>query len=490
MSLDTETRTSVSEKIYGLAGARVLIVGDIMLDHFVHGGIERISPEAPVPVLLGSRKVSMLGGAGNVAANVHALGGVPDLVALLGQDEEAEEIRRICRRDGVSDDGLVPVAGRRSSIKTRFIANGQQVLRFDSETVGSPDDAGRDLLFAAFDARLANADIVVLSDYGKGALTNGVAAKLIARARAAGRKILVDPKGDDYRIYSGATYVTPNRKELSAATKMPVDGDAAIVAASRHLIETAALEGVIATRSEEGMSIVERGTEIHIPTVARSVFDVSGAGDTVVASLSLALARGLPLIDAAHIANAAAGVVVAKVGTSQVSPQELIEEIESDPGAARETPHAIADARRLVAEWQQAGLEVGFTNGVFDIVHPGHIALLTQARARCDRLVVGLNADSSVRRLGKGPERPINSEQSRAIVMAALRPVDLVVLFEEDTPAEVISALQPDVLIKGADYRLDQIVGADFVLARGGRVERIDLVEGQSTTNIVRRMRA
>ena len=474
-------------RIASLAGARVLIAGDLILDHFVHGTIERISPEAPVPVLLGRETSSMLGGAGNVAANVRSLGGEPHLVAMIGQDAEASQIRELCARSGIGTDGLVEVADRKSSVKTRFVAGVQQVLRFDSETVRAPAAGDLNRLLAAFDTALAACDVVILSDYGKGVLMGGAAQAMIARAKVAGRTLLVDPKGPDYGLYAGASYLTPNRKELSEASAMPTDGDAAVVAAARSLIDRFGVEGVVATRSEQGMSVVTAGGSVHIPTVAREVFDVSGAGDTVVATLALCLARSMTVQDAAVVANAAAGVVVSKLGTAQTKPEELVRALWGDgddhPGVASQ-PVAV----RTVEAWRAAGLSVGFTNGCFDLIHPGHVALLTEARAFCDRLVVGLNSDASTQRL-KGPSRPINGESARAVVMAALRPVDLVVLFEDDTPERLIRLLKPDVLVKGADYTVDQIVGADFVLANGGKVERVTLVEGQSTTAIAARIK-
>lgn len=481
-------REGAAELVHRLKGARVLIAGDLILDHFVHGEIERISPEAPVPILLGGTTSSMLGGAGNVAANVRSLGGEPRLVALIGEDAEAARIRALCEAEGVPTAWLVADPARKSAVKTRFISHGQQVLRFDSETVGAPAPDHAKRLLTAFDRALEDCDAVILSDYGKGVLLGGAAEAMIARARAVEKLVLVDPKGADYSPYAGASYLTPNRKELHEASNLPVRSDADIIAAARTLIARFGVEGVIATRSEQGMSVVTATSAVHIPTVAQAVFDVSGAGDTVVASLALALARGLSVEDAAVVANAAAGVAVAKLGTAQVTAEELTAALHG-PEAAAAAPVSWTEAKRQVDAWKAAGLKVGFTNGCFDLIHPGHIRLLTAARAACDRLVVALNTDASVRRLGKGEERPINDQQARATVMAALRPVDLVILFDEDTPLEAIKALTPDVLVKGADYTVDEIVGAKEVLAAGGRVERVTLIEGQSTTGIVRRLK-
>ena len=467
--------------------ARVLVIGDVMLDRYVSGEIERISPEAPVPVLRHQSTRQMLGGAGNVAANIAALGGQVDLVGLVGSDADGAAVRDILAEWGISADGLVASGERPTSVKTRFLAQGQQVLRHDWERSDPVSLDEQTALLDAFAARLEAADVVVLSDYGKGTAMPPMAPAVIAATRNAGKPIIVDPKGRDFTAYRGASAITPNRRELSEATNIVIDDDAAVEAAGAWLIETCALEAVVATRSEDGLSVIrDHAPSIHIPTEAQEVFDVSGAGDTVVAALALGLAAGLDWAEAANLANAATGVVVGKRGTAQVTPDELY--------AARRRPppseSLLADreeAVRRVAAWQRAGLKVGFANGCFDLIHPGHVALLAYARSHCDRLVVGLNDDASVTRL-KGPKRPISDIEARAMVMAALKPVDLVTAFAEDTPLALIEALQPDVLIKGADYTVETVVGADVVKARGGQVLLAPLVEGQSTTSIIGRL--
>jgi D-beta-D-heptose 7-phosphate kinase/D-beta-D-heptose 1-phosphate adenosyltransferase len=471
-----------------LHGRRVLVAGDIMLDRFVYGGMERISPEAPVPILRHGSERQMLGGAGNVAANLRSLGGIPVLVGLIGNDVEGGAVRRLCEEAGIDASGLVVSDDRPTAVKTRFVVQGQQVLRYDREIAGEPDDAAADRLSGAFARALEAADAVVISDYGKGAVAGRLAPEFIRLSRALGRRVVVDPKGADYARYRGATLVTPNLKELGEAAGGTPDHDMEIVAAARGLVERHALEAMLVTRSAAGMSLVDRGACLHIPAQAREVFDVSGAGDTVVSVVALALAEGLDLRAAARIANAAAGVVVGKRGTAQVRPAELIVALRSDEQVGegslvdRETAAGIAEA------WREQGLSVGFTNGCFDILHAGHVTLMNEARAKCDRLIVGVNSDASVGRL-KGPERPINPEAERAAVLAALGAVDLVVVFEEDTPEALIEAIKPDVLVKGADYTVDQVVGAPFVLARGGRVALVDLVPGRSTTRVVAAIR-
>jgi len=468
------------------AAARVLVVGDTILDRYVIGRIERISREAPVPVLLHETTREMLGGAGNVAANIASLGGQVDLIGLLGEDADGARVRALLAKRGIADTALLSNReGRSTSVNTRFLAQGQQVLRHDWEVAALVSEVERDALLDAYETRLAAADVVVLSDYGKGAAKPPMSAAIIERARAAGKRVVVDPRDTDFSVYAGANAITPNRQELAAATGLVIGDDASIEAAGAHLIASCGLEALIATRSEDGLSVIRSDTPpVHIPTQAREVFDVSGAGDTVVAALALGLAVGLTWPKAAALANAAASVVVGKRGTAQVTPDEL----RAGGGSALEgRMTSWKEAATAVRCWQQAGLVVGFTNGCFDLVHPGHVSLLAFARRNCDRLVVGVNEDASVRRL-KGPSRPVHDVAARATVLAALKSVDLVVGFGEDTPLALIQALQPDVLVKGADYTVETVVGADVVLARGGRVLLAPLINGQSTTDTIARM--
>lgn len=483
--------SALVERVEKLKGTPVLCIGDAMLDRFVYGSVDRISPEAPIPVLYMEREDAMLGGAGNVVRNLVALGAHPAFVAVVGDDEAGREVGRLLGEHAEIDPCLVIEPGRQTTIKTRFFASSQQLLRADRETRAGLSERSREQVLARADELIATAGVVVLSDYGKGVLAPPVVGELIARARAAGKKVIVDPKGTDYTRYRGATLLTPNRKELHEATGMPVDSDDAVVAAARHLIDTCGVEAVLVTRSQDGMSLVPAKGEVHhLPAEAREVFDVSGAGDTVIATLAAAIASGAPLLEAARIANVAAGIVVAKVGTAVAYATEVVTALHHDEIQSAETKvlgrEAAAD---LVERWRRKGYSVGFTNGCFDLLHPGHISLLTQAKAPCDRLVVGLNSDASVSRL-KGPTRPVQSESARATVLASLAAVDLVVIFGEDTPLELIRALKPDVLVKGADYTVETVVGADDVLGWGGKVVLAELVAGQSTTNTIKRMQS
>ncbi|HYE00194.1 MAG TPA: D-glycero-beta-D-manno-heptose-7-phosphate kinase [Alphaproteobacteria bacterium] len=485
-----------------LADQPVLCVGDVMLDRFVGGSVDRISPEAPIPVLRVTREAEMIGGAGNVAANLVSLGAQVRFVSVVGDDPAGAQLRRQWAALGGPADGLVVEPGRPTTLKTRFVAGAQQLLRADQETSAPIAPAAEAAVIAAIRAAMGAVRAVVLSDYAKGVLTDAVVRAAIEAAREAGVPLVVDPKGRDYGRYRGASVLTPNRKELAQATGLPVGDDAAVVAAARRLLEDCGVGAVVATRSEQGMTVVSDpraghrggdvapgGQVVHLPTEAREVADVSGAGDTVVATLALALAAGAPLTAAAQLANRAAGIVVGKLGTATVTPAELRAALHLHDfavGEAKVLPREAAAA--LAEQWRRQGLSVGFTNGCFDLVHPGHVSLLRQARAGCDRLVVGLNSDASVRRL-KGETRPIQGETSRATVLAALAPVDLVVIFDEDTPLELIRLLRPDVLVKGADYTIDKVVGADVVQSYGGRVLLADLVAGQSTTGMVSRMK-
>jgi D-beta-D-heptose 7-phosphate kinase/D-beta-D-heptose 1-phosphate adenosyltransferase len=468
--------------------ARILCLGDIMLDKFAYCDTERISPEAPVPVLLLKRAQSMLGGAGNVARNIASLGGHAILMGLLGPDPAGMEVRRLLRETPGLSDAHVESASRPTICKTRYLAGHQQIVRIDEEQVHElePDEAAD--LIAAVERTLPQVDALILSDYGKCVVCPQVVEATIERARALGVPVFVDPKTDDFRRYRGATCVTPNQKELGAAARLPVGSDDEIVAAARKVMAEAEADAILATRSEKGMVLVEASGEVNIePARAQEVFDVSGAGDTVIAVLALASASGYPLPQAMHLANRAAGIVVSKLGTATVELDELALDLSRDV-TDKDWHHvkyySADEAGTLVRRWQSRGLKVGFTNGCFDIVHAGHVSLLAAARAQCDRLLVALNTDRGVRRL-KGPSRPVNSLADRTAVIAAVESVDAVISFDEETPLELIRRLKPDVLIKGGDYTLDGVVGADIVQANGGKVLLVDLVEGRSTTRLI-----
>ncbi|MFG1344279.1 D-glycero-beta-D-manno-heptose-7-phosphate kinase [Xanthobacter autotrophicus DSM 431] len=474
----------------GLAGP-IAVIGDVMVDRYIVGSVNRISPEAPVPVLVHGNERIVPGGAANVAANAAALGARVVLVGLVGADAEAAQLAgTLAAYPGIDLSCLVADGERPTITKTRVMSGRQQIVRIDAETLAPPAEETVARLLAAVEAAVAASTVVVLSDYAKGVLSDAVIAAAVSAANAKGVPVIVDPKRRTFEAYRGATLVTPNRQELAAATGLPdtTDAEAAIAA------EAAGRQfggDVLVTRAEKGMTLWRRdGRVSHVPAQAREVFDVSGAGDTALAALAVSLASGHSLETSMHFANAAAAVAVGKIGTAVVTRAELNAALDASVPTGAE-PGALLDPDRaatVIASWQAAGARVVFTNGCFDLVHPGHVSLLEAAAREGDRLVVALNTDASVRRL-KGESRPVQDEAARARVIGALRCVDLVVLFEEDTPLQIITALGPDVLVKGADYREDQVVGAEVVKARGGRVALIPLVEGRSTTALVKKAR-
>ena len=464
------------------AGTRVLCVGDLILDCYISGEVDRISPEAPVPVLRIGNEKEMLGGVGNVARNLAGLGGSPSLVALIGNDRAGDAVKDQIAMLGNAEEFLVVEDGRPTAIKTRYLAGNQQILRADRELIGQvPLETGDEIISGA-KAEIKNHCALVLSDYGKGVLQAGRAGELIQAAKDVGVPVIVDPKGADYGIYAGADLVTPNRKELAEATSMVVNSVGAATEAATVLMRQHGFGAVLVTMSGDGMVMVTDHTSQHVPANAREVFDVSGAGDTVVATLAGALAAGASLADAVRLANVAAGIVVGKVGTAAVYMTEVVAALHHQEIFRAEVKVMTRDESRDRADiWRRQNLKVGFTNGCFDLLHPGHVSLLAQARAVCDRLVVGVNSDASVTRL-KGEGRPVQTEVGRATVLASLSSVDLVVIFAEDTPLELIETLRPDVLIKGADYTKADVVGAEEVEGWGGRVHLADLEPGHSTT--------
>lgn len=469
----------------------MLVLGDVMVDHYVTGRVARVSEEAPVPILHVSGERWTPGGAANVAANIAALDGHAVLMGVAGEDPAATVLDALLRglAPGV-DSRIVIEHGRPTTVKTRYMGGQHQVLRVDREQATPIELSSSAALLEGVREDLAHARALVLSDYAKGVLTPDLVAQIIALARASGVPVLVDPKRADWSVYAGASLITPNRRELSQATGLPCETDEqCLLAAERAIDSTGA--AILLTRSEKGMSLYRAGAAPrHLAARAREVFDVSGAGDTVAAAMALGLAAGLDMATAMGVANLAAGVVVAKRGTATATREEVLADLRAGEAVAAAAPGAITleDAIALRRSWAEQGLSVGFANGCFDILHAGHVSLIRQAEAACDRLIMALNTDASVKRL-KGPDRPAQNEQARASVMAAMKGVDAVILFDEDTPLEAIRALTPDVLVKGADYSEDAIVGADIVRARGGRILRADLADGHSTTRILNRQK-
>lgn len=471
----------------GFGRLKLLVIGDLMLDRYIFGDVDRISPEAPVPVLRHARRYECAGGAANVAMNLAGLGCQTYLAGFWGEDAEKSELSAILKTAGV--DTLGVVTGTLPTIsKTRIVGRVQQLLRLDIESREERPAVEDERLLERVTELTVKMSAVVLSDYAKGALTTGLCGEVIRAARAAGVPVFVDPKTPDFSKYSGATTVCPNLGELAAATGVASHKTGELLAAAKTLLAEHDFSFLTVTMSEKGITLLDPGGSYHSPARAREVFDVSGAGDTVIATLAAGVAGGLQVRTAVELANLAAGIVVAKVGTVPIAQHELIAAL--TPSSGISSGDKILDLDRVkmrVAEWRASGETIVFTNGCFDLLHVGHITLLEDCRRFGSKLILGLNSDASVQRL-KGPTRPIVSERERAKVMAALAAVDAVVLFDEDTPMELICALKPNVLVKGGDYTVETVVGHEEVVASGGRVEIVPTVEGFSTTNIVKKL--
>ena len=474
---------------------KVLVIGDIMLDRYIHGEVERISPEAPVPVIRRAQRYERAGGAANVAMNLAGLGCQTFLSGFWGNDSEQGELAAILDRAGIDTAGVV-LSSLPTISKTRIVGRMQQLLRLDIESRDLPPAVEAQRLLERTTALVTKVHAVILSDYAKGALSNALCEAVIRAARSARIPILADPKTPDFSKYAGATSVCPNLGELSQATGISPHLTEDLLAAGQALVAEHDFKFLTVTMSEKGISVLRRasdGTEgiagvYHSPARAREVFDVSGAGDTVIATLTASLAAGLQIESAVELANLAAGIVVGKVGTVPIASHELVAALTPSSGVrAGEKILDLERAKLRVAEWRASGETIVFTNGCFDLLHVGHITLLEDCRRFGSKLVLGLNADASICRL-KGPTRPIVGERERARVMAALAAVDAVVLFEEDTPLELIRALRPNVLVKGGDYTIETVVGHEEVIAAGGRVEIVPTVEGFSTSNIVKKL--
>lgn len=468
------------------AGARLLVLGDVMLDRYLRGRVDRMSPEAPVPILLGESEDAMPGGAANVACNIAALGGCARLIGLIGEDQPGQELSAALAAKALIDPILIRDRSRPTTVKTRFMAKEQQLLRLDREATAPVRGDAAAAILAAFDVALPDCDLVLISDYGKGVAAPDIVMAVIERARRLDKRVIVDPKARDLTRYRGAAWITPNAGEAAAATgAAAIFDDQAAAEAAQRIRRQTDIPHLLITRGAQGMTYAPAdGAAIHLPAHAREVFDVSGAGDTVLATLGLALAIGMEPIEAVRLANSAAGIVVGKAGTATASPDELAAVQGGEVGGGKIVDLSAAAPR--IAGWRADGARIGFTNGCFDLLHPGHLALLGEARSHCDRLIVGLNSDRSVRRL-KGHGRPIQPETVRAAALAARAEVDLVLLYDEDTPLRLIEALRPALLVKGADYRLDQVVGADLVASYGGRVLLAEIVPGHSTTASIAR---
>ena len=483
------------KRLSDLSKQTILCIGDAMLDEFIYGDVSRISPEAPAPVIAVAREDVIVGGAGNVARNVASLGARCHFIGVIGDDLAGKTLKAsLAATKGKIVPHLVVDTTRPTTRKLRFVSehHATHLLRADWEKTKPVGPKVEAALIKHALAAMPRVGAVVISDYAKGTLTPRVIRAVIDRAKKLKKPVIVDPKGADYSIYRGATVITPNRKELADSTRLPVGTPKELAIATNALSQLVGSKAVLVTLSEDGMMLYARRADpVHVPAYSVKVLDVSGAGDTVVAVLAAMLAMGADFESAMRAANASAAVVVGKQGTATVSAAELRSRILPSATLAPEEK-IVFDWRQLekpLAAWRAQGLRIGFTNGVFDLLHPGHVKVLAQSRGLCDRLVVGLNSDASVKRL-KGKDRPIQPEHARAEVLAALEAVDLVAVFEQDTPLELIKRVKPTVLVKGGDYKPNQVVGREVVEAQGGEVILVDLVHGFSTTRIVEKSRA
>lgn len=461
--------------------ARIIVVGDVMLDRYWSGQAARISPEAPVPVVRVKTIEDRIGGAGNVALNIAKLGGKVTLLGVIGDDAEGHIVKTLLEAEGVACEFVVEPA-LRSICKLRIMAQHQQLIRLDFEE--SPLDFDRAALLAKLAEHLPEHDVIVFSDYGKGTLAD--VSSYIDKAKQAGLKVLIDPKGTDYRIYAQADIITPNLAEFQAVVGA-AETEASIVAKGRELLAQCRIATLLLTRGEAGMTLID-ATQVHsLPAQAKDVFDVTGAGDTVIAVMALAVALAMPLYEAMYLANLAGGIVVGKLGTATVSLQELTRAMHGD----RDSLYGIVsedELLHLIAAAKAHGERIIMTNGCFDLLHAGHVSYLQQARTLGDRLIVAVNSDASVKQL-KGDSRPINGLQERMTVLAALACVDWVVAFSEETPERLYCRLLPDVIVKGGDYLPEQVAGGDCVIKAGGEVKILQFVEGQSTTAMINKAR-
>jgi D-beta-D-heptose 7-phosphate kinase / D-beta-D-heptose 1-phosphate adenosyltransferase len=474
-------------KQFGSKNIHALIIGDVMLDRYLIGNVGRISPEAPVPVVLLNAQNERAGGAANVAANLALLGIKTHVIGCIGDDFEGEQLIKIISSLDIDTSSMVRSNERPTIAKTRILGGHQQMLRLDQESqLPFSQDENNEIL-KAVELNLAhNPNVVVLSDYAKGLLSESVCQQIIIHCKQKNIPVLVDPKGHDYSKYTGATALTPNKKETAEACNTNIN-DHELISKSISLKNKLNLEFLAVTRGEEGITLIDKETH-QINAMAQKVFDVSGAGDTVIATLAAGLVYGLSALESLQLANLAAGVVVGKVGTVPITREELINAIARQQETTQ--AHKICNLPQLLEKvnlWKKTPFKIVFTNGCFDLLHAGHVTYLEAAKKRGDKLILGLNTDRSVSAI-KGPERPVVNEDDRARVLAALESVDAVILFDEDTPINLINQLKPDVIAKGSDYRADQVIGGKEVESWGGEIALIDLVAGRSTTNIIKKL--
>tara|TARA_B110000259_G_scaffold75262_1_gene88501 strand:+ start:1124 stop:2581 length:1458 start_codon:yes stop_codon:yes gene_type:complete len=462
---------------------KVLVLGDIMLDQYIFGSVERISPEAPIPIININKTKYLTGGAGNVLKNLNSLNIKASFISIIGNDTAGKTLKKNIEKLKNVEYALLIDKNRKTTCKTRYMSDGQQLFRADDETIDPLDQTMKKKIFKYFQLFIKQTDIIIFSDYGKGIfLDNAFCQKLIKAALKKNKKIIVDPKGNNFEKYKGVFFITPNSKEAFKATKInPIDNNLA-EKCGRIIINNKWSENVLLTKGANGLSIIQNNRTDHIKSNTEEVFDVTGAGDTVISLFSAAISAGNNYIDSAHFANIGASIVVKKLGTASLTDKELFKSIES------KKPYKILNKdniKNTVKNWKDNKIKVGFTNGCFDLIHSGHIDMFLKAAEACDRLIIGINSDKSIKRL-KGSQRPILNLEARQKIISSLDMVDAVIFFEEDTPLKLIKTIKPDILFKGADYKLDEIVGAEYVKSIGGKTIRIKLTKNQSTTRLIK----
>lgn len=474
-------------KQFGSDKRHALVIGDVMLDRYLIGNVGRISPEAPVPVVLLSSQNERAGGAANVAANLALLGIKTHIIGCIGEDTEGYRLKTIIADMNIDTAKMFHSAARPTIAKTRILGGHQQMLRLDQESLLPLTLEENAAIISAIESEMTlNPSIVILSDYDKGLLSETVCKKIIETCHEHNIPVLVDPKGNNYNKYYGATAMTPNKKETAEACHTSID-DVDLINKATALKNKLKLDFLAVTRGEEGITLIDDNTH-QINAMAQKVFDVSGAGDTVIATLAAGLVHALSPHESLQLANLAAGVVVGKVGTVPITKEELLETVSRQQETTQ--AHKVCDLSNLlekVENWKKTHQKIVFTNGCFDLLHAGHVTYLEAAKKRGDKLILGLNTDRSVSAI-KGPERPVVNEDDRARVLAALESVDAVILFDEDTPLNLIKQIKPDVIAKGSDYTADQVVGGKEVESWGGEIALIELVAGRSTTNIIHKL--
>ena len=464
---------------------KVFLIGDIMLDRYVFGKVSRISPEAPVPVFLAKSFREVLGGSGNVLNNLVSLGTKTSYLSIIGKDENGEKIKNLLKSLKVSKYILTIDKSRKTTTKTRYVSNSQQIIRVDEESTDNISKKIENELIKKIDTLLKNKDVIVISDYNKGLITKRLCEYIINKGNLLKIPVIIDPKNENFNIYKNSTLITPNQLEASKISQMYLDNDEETERCGKMIMKKYNIKNVLVTRGDKGLSLITRKESFHSPTISKEVYDVSGAGDTVLAVIASCIPNNIDKIKSLTLANKAAGKVIGKVGTSTISLQELFD------NKLITSSNKIFDIKLLCEKLKkdrEKGLKIGFTNGCFDVLHYGHISCIERSKQHCDKLIIAINSDSSVKKI-KGNNRPINNELYRAKILSSLKFCDYVIIFKETTPLSIIKKIKPDLITKGGDYKNKKIVGENEVKKWGGRAMTLEFVNGLSSTNILNKLK-